>query len=28
VIMNELRRAVGARVIYRALRREADGTGS
>jgi len=25
VIMNELRRAVGARVIYRALRREADG---
>ncbi len=24
VIMNELRRAVGARVIYRALRREAD----
>lgn len=27
VIMNELRRAVGARVIYRALRREADGAG-
>jgi hypothetical protein len=26
VIMNELRRAVGARVIYRALRREADGS--
>ena len=28
VIMNELRRAVGARVIYRALRREADGGAS
>jgi hypothetical protein len=26
VIMNELRRAVGARVIYRALRRKADGS--